>query len=593
MKEKEGKIDFKYNLKLYFKYLLNYKGWCIGLLFLILLIQSTAVLETYLFKKIIDKGTAFVAKTITLETFINVLILIAAIYICMSLAKAVFKYLYLHFINKLETGVITDLKRKFFNHLIYLDHNFFVTHKIGGLISKLIRIGGAVERLTDVLIFNFSQTFFRLVVVSFSLFLFSWHYVLITLLVATIFIIYSLVMQRVQEKSNIESNNAEDLEKASISDIFTNVDSIKYFGKEELIKLKYKKLSEISKNKLLRFWNYFRWMDSIQGLIVYTGTFLLVYFAVKDFINGNISIGSLVFINGVYGGFISELFGFVHGIRGFYRSMADFETLFRYDKVTNEIKDKPNAKELKIKHGDLAFNNLTFKYGTRTIFKNLNLKVHKNKKFALVGHSGSGKTTLVKLLYRFYDVNAGEILVDGKNINEFKQESLRSEMSIVPQECLLFDDTIYNNIAFSNPKAPRKQVLQAIKFAQLDKIIKSFPYKEKTIVGERGIKLSGGEKQRVSIARAILANKKILVLDEATSSLDSQTEHEIQAALRKLMKGRTSIIIAHRLSTIMNADRIIVLDKGNIVQRGTHNQLIKQKGPYKKLWSLQKGGYIK
>ena len=192
-----------------------------------------------------------------------------------------------------------------------------------------------------------------------------------------------------------------------------------------------------------------------------------------------------------------------------------------------------------------------------------------------------------------YNLQGGEILIDGKNIEEFKQESLRSELSIVPQECVLFDDTIYNNIKFSNPQATRKEIMEAIRLAQLDKIVNKFPDKEKTIVGERGVKLSGGEKQRVSIARAILANKKILVLDEATSALDSQTEHEIQKALDTLLEGRTSIIIAHRLSTIMNADRIIVMKGGSVVEQGNHNTLIRKNGEYQKLWNLQKGGYIK
>jgi len=236
---------------------------------------------------------------------------------------------------------------------------------------------------------------------------------------------------------------------------------------------------------------------------------------------------------------------------------------------------------------------MDFKYHKRKIFNKFNLKIPANKKVAFVGHSGCGKTTLVKLLYRFYDIENGQILIDNKDIRDVKQESLREEMSMVPQEAVLFDDTIYNNVAFSNPKASKQEVLRAMRFAQLDKVVKDFPDKEKTIVGERGVKLSGGEKQRVSIARAILANKKILVLDEATSSLDSETEHEIQRDLEKLMQGRTSIIIAHRLSTIMHADMIIVLQKGKIVQTGTHRQLITKSGEYKKLWNLQKGGYIK
>ena len=215
-----------------------------------------------------------------------------------------------------------------------------------------------------------------------------------------------------------------------------------------------------------------------------------------------------------------------------------------------------------------------------------------NKRVALVGSSGSGKSTLIKLLYRFYDVDEGEILIDGKDIRSFSQKSLRSELSIVPQECVLFDDSVYNNILFSRPDATRREVMRAISSAQLAQTVKIFPKQEQTIVGERGVRLSGGEKQRVSIARALLANKRVLVLDEATSSLDSETEHEIQEDLQHLMKGRTSLIIAHRLSTIMRADIIVVLDNGKIVQKGAHRQLITKHGVYKRLWNLQKGGYL-
>ncbi|MBW3020431.1 ABC transporter ATP-binding protein/permease, partial [Candidatus Woesearchaeota archaeon] len=409
-----------------------------------------------------------------------------------------------------------------------------------------------------------------------------------------VFVSYSLVIQGIQESPNVERNQQEDREKAAIADYISNVDSVKYFGKEKLIIERFKKISEKTKQKMLNHWDYYRYMDAGHQLIISIGTFLIIFFSVKSVVDNGSSIGDLMFIYTTYISIMHPMFGFIQGIKNFYTSMADFEELFKYDKIENEVKEHPHAKAYKITNGEVEFRDVYFGYNKRRrIFKDFNLKIGKNKKIALVGHSGCGKSTLIKLLYRLYDVDSGNILIDGKDVRLYRQEALRAEMSIVPQECALFDDTIYNNIAFSNPKATKKDVLKAIKFAQLDKIIKSFPDGLDTIVGERGVKLSGGEKQRVSIARALLADKKILVLDEATSALDSQTEHDIQNDLERLMQGRTSIIIAHRLSTIMKADEIIVMEKGKIIQRGTHDSLIKEEGKYNQLWNLQKGGYIK
>jgi ATP-binding cassette subfamily B protein len=408
-----------------------------------------------------------------------------------------------------------------------------------------------------------------------------------------LFIGYSYYINRIQQSSNLAANNAEDVEKANIADMFTNIDSIKYFGKENTVKKRYGKLSNVTRLAWLKNWDYLRWLDAGQSLILSIGTFLILLFPVLRLLDGTITIGTLVFIYTVYGNLMGPMFGFVHGIRNFYRAMADFEALFQYGKLKNDIKDIPRATNLKVNKGTIEFKNVTFKYHKRKILNNFSLKIPENYKVALVGPSGAGKSTIVRVLYRLYDLDNGSILIDGKDISKVKQESLRQELSIVPQECMLFDDTVYNNISFSRRSATRQEVFAAMKFAQMDKIVKNFPKKEKTIVGERGVKLSGGEKQRVSIARALLADKKILVLDEATSALDSETEHEIQQDLERLMKGRTSIIIAHRLSTIMKADMIVVMDKGRIVQTGTHNELIRKPGIYKKLWNLQKGGYIK
>jgi len=587
------KIDFEYNLKVFWSFLKNYKLIVTLTMLIVILQQSKNILDRYLFKVLIDNGTNFVAGIISQAALFNIIMIVFLVFLAASLFSVFFNWFLIHLNNILDSGLIIDLKNRFFNHIVDLDHEFHVTHKTGSLISRLTRGAGAIERMTDNFIFNIFPLIFQTIIASASIIYFSTAPAIAILFTALAFISLSIYVQRKQEPANILANKTEDLEKGITADLFMNIEPTKYFGKEEFIKQKHQRLTENTKRNFLKNWDYFRWLSAGQSLILAIGTLAIIYFPIKEFLAGAMTLGTLTFIYTVYIGMIGNMFGFVHGIRDYYRAMADFQELFEYGKIQKQIKNKPNAKNLEIKDGTVEFRNIEFSYGKRKIFKDFSLKIPKNKKIALVGHSGCGKTTLVKLLYRMYDINNGAILIDDKDIKDVKQESLRSEMSMVPQECILFDDTIYNNVSFSNPKATRQEVLKAMKFAQLDKIIKDFPNKENTIVGERGVRLSGGEKQRVSIARAILANKKIFVLDEATSSLDSETEHEIQEDLKELMQGRTSIIIAHRLSTIMHADRIVVMEKGKIVQTGTHNQLIKQPGEYKKLWTLQRGGYIK
>ncbi|HLC55660.1 MAG TPA: ABC transporter ATP-binding protein [Candidatus Nanoarchaeia archaeon] len=586
-------INFKYNLKIYWSFLRKYKKLFFWITFFTIILELVMLVDKILFKIVVDYGTKYFSNDITREAFISLLIFILAIFLIMMIVRAAGRWFSLHLVNKMSSSLIRDLKTRFFNHLIHLSHRFHTTHKTGSLISRLSRGAGAIDSMTDFIIFNTLPLIIQMIIASISLIYFDWVTALIVVFIALLFIGHSLLIQGLQKRANVMSNQQEDAEKANMGDIFTNIESIKYFGKENNIKDKYANITNKTRNYQLNFWGYFRWLDAGHSFIITLGTLLLMYVSITRFLDHKMTIGTLVFIYSTYGGLIGPLFGFVGGIRSFYRAMADFESLFQYGKIKNDIKDKKDAKDLVIKDGNIEFRNVSFRYHKRGIIKKLNLKINKNQKIAFVGHSGSGKTTLVKLLFRFYDVQKGEILIDGKNINDFKQESLRSELSVVPQECVLFDDTIYNNILFSNPTATRREVLQAMKFAQLDKIINKFPNKDNTIVGERGVKLSGGEKQRVSIARAILANKKIIVLDEATSSLDSQTESEIKKDLERLLENRTAIIIAHRLSTIMKADKIVVFKDGEIVQMGNHNELIRQKGLYRKFWNLQKGGYIK
>ncbi len=591
--EEKKEYNFRANFKEYLSFLKKYKWLVIFLLLLVLIHESKQIADKFVFKIAIDKAGEYLSGSILGSAFVQILIALSIAMVLLTLSSVVVNWLKLHYINKLESGLIFDLKQKYFSHIIGLDHKFYTSHKTGSLISRLTRGAGSMERLTDAIIFEFAPLVLQAIVLTLSLLYLDFTSAIITFLCLAVFIAFSFMTQKKLDAANLVSNKAEDIEKGTIADIFTNIDSIKYFGKEKLISSKYRALSSDTRDKTLTAWNLWRFVSSGQSLILGVGIILLLYFSFTKFLAGQLTLGTLTFIYSTFISIVGPLFGFVHGIRNVSRSMTDFQDLFEYGKVESNIKDLSDAKDLKINSGSVEFDNITFNYSGRKIFDNFNLKIPASKKIAFVGHSGSGKTTLVKLLYRLYDVDSGSIKIDGKDIRQVKHESLRNEMAIVPQECALFDDSVYNNIAFSNPSATRQEVMKAIKFAQLDKIIERFPNKEKTVVGERGVKLSGGEKQRVSIARAILADKKILVLDEATSALDSETEYEIQQDLKKLMEGRTSIIIAHRLSTIMHADTIVVLKEGQIVQMGKHAQLISQPGEYKKLWNLQKGGYLK
>lgn len=590
--KKEEKIKFSRNLKIIWELAKKYKFVFVGIAILILVAETMLVVERYLFKRVIDYGTSFGAGAIKGDILVQGLILVAVIYLGAIFIVATSNWIQIGLVNRVYSNMIFDMKKKFFSHLITLSNKFHSSHKTGSLISRMNRGAGALENVVDFFVLTSLPIGFQTVLVIVSVGYFDFWTTIATIITIGAFMSYSLWINKIQQKSDLAANNAEDSEKGSIADIFTNVDSVKYYGKEQNVIERYLNLAGITRDKRYENWNYYRYLDAGQAIILGLGSMALVALPIWAFIRGEISIGTVAFIYTSYTSMLSGLFRFLWATRRFYHSMADAQALFNYLEFENEIKDAVNAGSMEINKGEIVFEDIKFSYNKKQILKGASFRVKPGEKVAIVGHSGSGKTTLIKMLYRFYDVDSGKIMVDNQDISKVRQESLRSSLSIVPQECILFDDTIYNNIAFSNEKANRKEIMEAIKFAQLDKFISGLPLKEKTIVGERGVKLSGGEKQRVSIARAILANKKILVLDEATSALDSKTEFEIQKDLARLMKGRTSLIIAHRLSTIMSADKIIVLHEGEVVQQGTHRQLIAKKGPYKELWELQKGGYI-
>jgi len=585
-------IDFKYNLKVYFGFLKKYKGACVLLVLLVFALSTLDLAFNYTFSRIVDRATLFTQGKMALEAFDHFLLLAFAALLAIPAIRGLGRWLYLGSINRLESRLIADIKRYFFDHLLSLSHGFHSSHKTGSLISRLARGSGSVETMTDVIVFNFAPVLFQLALMGASIFYFTLPVGLSVLATVVVYVGYSIIVTQQQQKANVLYNNMSDLEKANISDVFTNIESIKYFAKEGDVRNRFFDLSEKTRRYQLGFWDQFKRLEGGQIFISGVGAFFVVYLSLKSLTAGQMTIGTFVLVFTNYGTLLMPLSGFIMGVRNMYRAIADFEDLFQYGKLENEIKDRPGARPLVVHRGAIEFKNVAFTYRKKPVLSGFTLKVPPHKRLAVVGPSGAGKTTLIRLVYRLYDLEKGQISLDGADIAGVTQASLREALSMVPQECILFDDSLYNNIAFSNPGASRRQVFGAIRYAQLGKFIEGLPDKEDTIVGERGVKLSGGEKQRVSIARALLADKKILILDEATSSLDSQTEHEIQEGLKGLMKGRTCILIAHRLSTIMSADIIAVLDMGKVVQQGSHRELIRKPGLYRKLWNLQKGGYI-
>ncbi|MCK5359444.1 MAG: ABC transporter ATP-binding protein/permease, partial [Gammaproteobacteria bacterium] len=330
-------------------------------------------------------------------------------------------------------------------------------------------------------------------------------------------------------------------------------------------------------------------LNSVQGLVIATGVTVLMFMAAEEVANGVMTVGDLVMVNA----FLLQLFiplnflGFVY--REIRHSLADMERMFTLLKTPAEVEDRPGAKNLELAQASVSFEGVGFSYDQRRqILKNISFKIPAGKTVAVVGHSGAGKSTLSRLLYRFYDVNEGAIKIDGQDIRDVTQQSLRRSIGIVPQDTVLFNDSIYYNIAYGRPEAGKDEVIKAAKHAHIHDFIESLPDGYDTRVGERGLKLSGGEKQRVAIARTILKAPEILVFDEATSALDSATEKNIQQELNAISTDTTTLIIAHRLSTVQHADQILVMENGEITEQGRHVELLALKGVYSRMWALQK-----
>lgn len=492
-----------------------------------------------------------------------------------------------------ESSVMAGLREQAFSFMIGHSHSFFANNFSGSLTQKINKYARAFEKLTDRLATDGLPLIVRGIGTIVAVYTLFPKYALILGIFCLVFLLTALIYTRYKLKYDIASALADTKTVGVLADSISNHSSIQLFTGNEYEKNRVKET--IQKQRRATSFNWYLWegLTTIQSFYSVAVGFIIFWIAIGDWKIGLMTLPIIVLLQNYLIRLIDNLWSFHSIIRAFYDSFADAQEMAIIMNTPYEITDKPINVAKNIK-GEVIFDNVTYIYKNNNskVLDNFSLKIPAGQKFAIVGSSGSGKTTFVRLLMRLFNIPSGKILIDGIDISNITQENLREQIAFVPQDPVLFHRTLMENIRYGRRDANDEEVLNAAHLAHCDEFIDALPNGYETYVGERGIKLSGGERQRVAIARAILKNAPILILDEATSSLDSHSEVLIQDALQKLIQGKTTIVIAHRLSTIRQMDRIIVLDKGKIIEDGTHDELANKKdGLYKKLWDLQAGGF--
>ena len=490
---------------------------------------------------------------------------------------------------KVQARATRRIALQVFRHMHALSLRFHLDRQTGGLSRVIERGTRGITFVLDFMLFNIIPTILEILLVAGILWgMFNFSFAAVTLGTIAVYIAFTLIFTDWRLRFRREMNQTDQEANTKAIDSLLNYETVKYFNNEAHEERRYDASLARYEGAYVRSEVTLNLLNMGQAAVIAIGLTIVMLMAAQGVAQGRMTVGDFVLVNT----YLIQLYlplnflGFVY--REMKQSLTDMEAMFRLLREQREVQDKPGAPDLAPGPGDLVFEDVRFGYRPdRIILKGVSFHVPPGRTLAIVGPTGAGKSTISRLLFRFYDVTGGRILVDGQDIRDVKQSSLRAAIGVVPQDTVLFNDTIRYNIAYGRPGATEEEIIQAAKLAQVHDFVMRLPEGYRTMVGERGLKLSGGEKQRVAIARTILKNPRILILDEATSALDTRTEQDIQAALRQVSADRTTLVIAHRLSTVVEADEIIVLQDGRIAERGNHAELIARDGLYAEMWRRQ------
>lgn len=576
-------MNLQQSIKTLLPYIAKFKGRVFIALLALIGAKGATLLMPWALKEIIDSVdksiTPLLVVPIALLVFYGVL-RFAGVFLG-EIRDAVF--------SRVTEHAMRDIGLRVFKHLHSLELAFHLDRQTGGISRDIERGTSGLSFLMRFLMFNIVPTLFEILTVALIFgTLFSIWFALITLLAVAIYITFTVTVTQWRNRFIREANTADNLSNTRAIDSLLNYETVKYFNNENYEATTYDTFLARWETARLKNRMSLLALNSGQAFIIASAITALMWLGASEVVTGALSIGELVMINA----YMIQLFlplnflGFVY--REIRRALTDLENMLGLLNTKPKITDQPTAQALLIRKGDITFNNVCFSYDEkRCILNNISFTVKAGSKVAIVGASGAGKSSLARLIYRFYELSAGSICIDNQPINAVTLHSLRQAIAIVPQDTVLFNTSIRDNIAYGRPTATANEIDEAIEMAHLTDFINSLDEGDATLVGERGLKVSGGEKQRIAIARAILKQSPILIFDEATSALDSHAEQAILSAMRAVTKNHTSIVIAHRLSTVVDADAILVLNNGQLIEQGKHHELLELNGQYAQMWQLQ------